>query len=116
MKCREEVVGEAGRQTGDTIRGRGRDEEQIDGLRDEDVIEGPFEIAAGMRPFKHIHINLTAGERSKRQWRNKLRGAFRHENRDIDAAILKAPENLRRLVARNSAADAESYFHSSGSS
>ena len=35
--------------------------EQIDGLRDQDVIEGPFEIAAGVRPFEHIDINLTAG-------------------------------------------------------
>src|ERR1700686_1749321 len=103
MKCREEIVGEAGRQTGDTICRRGGDEEQFDGLRDEDVIEGPLEIAAGMGAFEHIHINLTAGERSKRQWRDKLRGAFGHENRDIDAAILKAPENLRRLVARNPA-------------
>src|SRR5262249_54560992 len=80
------------------------------------MIEGAFEITTGTRPLEHIHVDFVPGEGSECQWRYELRCCFSHQKRDIDAAILQAPDNFRRLVARNSTADAEGDYHSSCSS
>src|SRR5204863_9856535 len=87
-----------------------------DKLRHDDKLVRAFYIAARASTFEENAVSLVIGKRPDRHWRNDLRGALRHENRDVDATILQAPDDLRRLVARNSAADAESYLHSSCSS
>src|SRR5262245_9652866 len=112
MECREEIVGQTGRKACNAIRGCRRNEKKIEGLRDEDVIEGAFEITTRARPLEHIEVNLVSGQGSECQWRYELRCCFGHQNRDINAAILQAPDNFRRLVACNSAADAERDYHS----
>ena len=76
----------------------------------------PFKVAAGvpgLRAFEDIDVNFVARERPKSQRCDELRGTFGHQNRDIDATILKAADNLRCFVARNSTTDAERDFHSS---
>ena len=88
----------------------------MDGLREENMVESAFKIAAGAGTFEKIEVNFISGERSKCQGGYKLRGAFRHKNDNIHRTILQPANNFRRLITRDSAADAESYFHSSFSS
>src|SRR4029079_7216466 len=115
VKCCEEIAGQARGEPGKTVRCSGRYKEQIDGLGDKDVVECTFKVTPGMRTFEQIDIDFVARQRAERQRRDELRGALRHEDDDIHAAVLQTTEHLRCLVAGNSAADAETYFHSSGS-
>src|SRR5262245_49803616 len=116
MECRKEIVGQAGGKPCNAIGSCRRNEKEIDGLSDEDVVEGAFEITTRAGPLKHIQVDFVPGKSSECQWRYELRCCFGHQNRDINATILQAPDNFRRLVARNSTADAEGDYHSSRSS
>ena len=89
---------------------------RVDGLGDKNVIEGAFEIAAGARTFEDVDVDFVTGQRSKRQRRHELGGAFRHHDDDVEATILKPADNFRRLVARNASADAERDLHCSAAS
>ena len=106
VKRRQEIVGDACSQPRNAVGRSGRDEQQVDGLRDENVIERAFEVAAGARTFEDVDVDFVSGKRAKRQWSDELRCPFGHQDRDVDAAILQAPDDFRCLVARNSAADA----------
>ena len=116
MECGQKIAGQTRRKPRNTVGGSGGDQKKIDRLSDENMVESSLEIAAGAGTFEEIDIDFIAGEGSKCQRRYELGGALGHKNDDIHVAILKSANNLRRLVTRNSAADAESYFHSSCSS
>jgi hypothetical protein len=111
VKRGEEIVREASGQLRDAIGGGRRDKEEIDGLCNEDVIESPFEIAAGLRAFKDVDVDLVAGKRSECQRRYKLGRALCHQDGDIDATVLKPSDDFGRFVARNASTDSECDFH-----
>ena len=104
MKCREEIVGNAGGQFCDASGCGGRHEKQVDVLSDENMIEGAFEIRAcrgiGVA-FKYIDVDLVTGQGAESERRDKLRGAFRHHDDDVEAAAARvslrcfAPIGLR---------------------
>jgi len=111
MKCGQEIIGNAGRQAGNTIGRSRRDEKKIDGLGYKDVIESAFKVAARVRTFKHLCIDFVAGKRAKRERRHKLHRALRHQDGDINSAVLKAAHDLCRLITGDAATDAERYSH-----
>src|SRR5262245_38844632 len=99
MKCGEEVIGETGSEACNTVGCCRSDQEKIDRLGHENVIECAFEISTRVRAFEQVDVNFVSGESSESQRRHELRGAFRHQNGDVDATVLKTANNFRRLVA-----------------
>ena len=86
-------------------------EKQIDTLSEKNVVVGACGIGSCRSAFENIHVDLVAGKRSKRQGRHELRSSLRHDNGNVETAILEPAENLRCLVAGNAAADSEGDLH-----
>ena len=94
MECREEIVGHSICKLGNAIGGGRCDQKQVRGLRHKNVIESAFEVAAGSLAFKDVDVNLVARQRAECQRGHKLRRALRHQDCDVDAAVLKPSDDL----------------------
>src|SRR6476620_11246052 len=111
MEGRQEVVGYAIRKLCNAVRSGRRNEKEIRGLRHQDVIESAFKVATRSLAFKDVDVNLIARQRAECQRGDELRCTLRHQDIDVDGAILKPSHDLGRLVAGNAAADSECDFH-----
>jgi len=111
MKRGQEVVGNTGGHLRDAVRGCRSYEKQIDTLSEKNVVVGARGIGSCRSAFENIHVDLVAGERLKRQGRHELRSSLRHDNGNVETAILEPAENLRGLVAGNAAADSKGDLH-----
>ena len=60
---------------------------------------------------EHVGDDFFAGESGKGERPDKLLRGVGHDDLHADAAVLQQAHNFRRLIGRNSAADAESDFH-----
>ena len=89
-----------------TSRGR-RHQEQIRRLCEEDVVESAFEVAAFGVPLEDVGVNLVPGERAERQGRHEAARARRHQDNDVETAVLQPAQDFGGLVAGDSAADTQ---------
>jgi len=103
-QCRggEQVVSQAVRHLGDSVRGGGSDDEQV-GL-------------GGQRDVRHVHVpqqqervegHRALRQRLKGQRRHKVRGRLRHDHIDPGARLDEFAAEVDRLVAGDSTRHAE---------
>ena len=88
MKSGQKVVRETGCELCKAVRRRWSNQEKINGLGDENMIEGAFEVGAGVRALEEVHVDFVTRERPESQWCDELRCPFGHQDRDFEAAVL----------------------------
>jgi hypothetical protein len=96
----EKVVSNSIRKLCEDIRGRGRDDQQINGLRKRDMSDWIRIIGRVI-----VDNDVTTREGAKREWLHKLARPLRHRDSDRAARSLQSTEHFDGLVGSDTATD-----------
>ena len=111
-KCSgQEIRSQTAGKLGQNIGCRGNDHERINRLRHGNVFDRRIKIGLLGACAEKIGNDFLAGKRGKRQGPDKFLRRAGHDDLNSYAAVLQQAHNLRCLIRRNAAANAERNFH-----
>ena len=112
IKRGEKVGSDALREVRQNVRGGGDNKQSVNGLRHSNVFDGGIEVGFMLLArSKHAGDDFFSGECGKCERPYEFLGGAGHDDLHLDAAILHEADDLRSLVCRDSASDAERNLH-----
>ena len=111
IKCGEEIVGNAAGHLGNHISRGGRHDQQIDSLRDSNVLDRAFHVGSGCLAAKHFRNDFVSRERRERQRGNELLRARGHHRLHFDAFLLEPAHQFGGLIRRHASGNTKCHTH-----
>ena len=112
IKRGEKIVGDAVREFSEDVRGGRRNEQQINALRDGDMLDRAFDIGRrGIGRAEHVRDDFLSGERGKRERGDKLLRGARHHHLHVELFLLQTAHQFGGFIRRNSTSDPKCNLH-----
>ena len=112
IKRGKKVSRDALREVRQNVRGGRDDKQRVNGLRHRNVFDGGIEVGFMLLAgSEHAGDDFFSGERGEGKRSYEFLGGAGHDDLHLDAAVLHQAYDLRSLVRRDSASNAERNLH-----
>src|ERR1700693_393384 len=113
IQSAEKIFGNAISKFVENGRGSGRNQQQINSLRDGNMFNGAFNVcrSSGTSGTEHIRDYFLSGERGEGKRSDELLRCTGHHHLHVQLFLLQTTNQFRSFVSRNASSDAECDFH-----